>query len=61
MEKAESSSSRKADRLRQSILNEPVDITRKDCELRALRQFTCEQLPTLAIKCKPLWRTFQMY
>lgn len=53
-------SSRKAERARQAALDLPIDLTRSDCKLLAIQQFTCEYIPNVAINCKPLWRVFQV-
>jgi len=57
---AEAFASRKAERARQAALELPIDLTREDCKLMAIQQFTCEYIPQVAINCKPLWRVFQI-
>lgn len=41
-------------------MNEPVDLASPDCELMAMRQFTCTYVPYISIDCKPLQRLFMV-
>jgi len=53
-------SSRKDDKRRHATMNEPVDLASPDCELMAIRQFTCTYVPHISIDCKPLQRLFMV-
>ncbi|KAK9895474.1 hypothetical protein P389DRAFT_93611 [Cystobasidium minutum MCA 4210] len=52
--------SRKDDKRRHAAMNEPVDLASPDCELMAMRQFTCTYVPYISIDCKPLQRLFMV-
>ena len=50
--------SRKSERASLAELDVAVDLTRDDCKLVAMQQFTCTYVPNIRIDCKPLWRAF---
>lgn len=54
-------SSRKEEKRRQAAMSEPVDLASPDCELMAIRQFTCTYVPYVSIDCKPLQRLFMLF
>lgn len=58
---ATATASRKDDKRRMAAMDSAVDLSSPDCELMAIKQFTCKYVPNISIDCTPLHRLFMVY